>query len=85
MSVEVNGKRVCLPSLVGTGNVTASIRWLREDDAEGLLLSVIGTDGVWETLLLIQLNDEIRVRIVEEGKAERPLNTSSMVTPPPKS
>ena len=84
MLVEVNGRRVCLASLAGKGEVHTNVRWLRKDDHEGMLLTVMGIDGreaaIWPTSP-IEIGDEVRIKIVETEKADSPIKESTKVRP----
>jgi hypothetical protein len=84
MLVEVNGKRVCLAALTGKGNVHASMRWMREDDLDVAILSVLGIDAgegaIWP-IPPIDVGDEVRIKVVETEKGDPPLKLSTMVSP----
>ena len=84
MLVEVNGKRVCLASLAGKGEVHTNVRWSCNNDHEGMLLTVMGIDGresaIWPTPP-IEVGDEVKVKIVETANADPPIKESTKVRP----
>jgi len=78
-NVSLNGKKLCLAGVGERGVLSAIVSWVAGDRRADLFLEVGGLANEehvdWVKQKRLQVGDEIRVKIVEGGSADKPVRT----------
>jgi hypothetical protein len=75
-NVSLNGKNLCLAGVGERGVLSAVLSWVAGEQGEDLFMEVGGLANDehvdWVKQQPLQVGDEIRVKIVEAGSADKP-------------
>jgi hypothetical protein len=76
-NVSLNGKKLCLAGVGERGVLSAIVSWVAGDRGADLFMEVGGLANEehvdWVNQKKLQVGDEIRVKIVDAGSADKPV------------
>ena len=88
--ISLNGQKLCVAGIGDDGVLSAIVNWVAKGGEGDMFLEVCGLVGPvnqdvrWVRQKPLQLQDEIRVRIVEVDRVDEPVHKAESKVPAPR-